>query len=405
MLNRLNVSDHERKNLYLLLAIGWLYTLGIFLSNIFVNIFLWKQSEDIQVVAYYNLFIALAQIFIYVVFGKWAKKIDRILILRGGIVLISIFFISVLSFGENAANYNYLLGGLLGAGYAFFWLAYNILTFEVTEPYTRDYFNSTLGMLQSSSGMIGPITAGFIITVLKGYTGYLTIFFISFILFILAVVCSFFIERRSVEGQYSIRVAVNERNQNHHWRLLLNAHFFQGTREGVFLFLVGLLVYMGTTSEMTVGVYNFIYAGTSLLAYQVVARVVTPKNRIKLITVGVITLYLSIFWLLIADVPYEFFIYGAVVGIAVPFFFAPYMSISYDVIGKSSQARVYRIEYIVLREIALNMGRAVSLTLFLIGLLFIEQNTWIHYAIIIFGVGYLVSNICVAKIVRHPKSE
>ncbi|GAA0457761.1 MFS transporter [Alkalibacillus silvisoli] len=407
MLNRLgqDVSDHERKNLYLLLTIGLLYTLGIFLSNIFVNIFLWKQSEDIQVVAWYNLFIALSQMIIYIVFGKWAKKIDRILILRAGIILISIFFISVLAFGENAAQFNYLLGSLLGAGYGFFWLAFNVLTFEVTEPYTRDFFNSTLGMLQSASGMVGPISAGFIITVLEGYTGYLTIFFISFILFILAVVCSFFIERRQVEGNYSLRVAINERNKNPNWKMLLNAHFFQGTREGVFLFLVGLLVYMGTTSEMTVGIYNFTYAVTSLLAYQLVARVVTPSNRIKFITVGVISSYLSVFWLLISDVPYEFYIYGAVIGIAFPLFFAPYMSISYDVIGQANQARDYRIEYIILREIALSFGRGTSLLLFIVGLLFIEQSTWIQYGLVIFGVGYLIVNLYLAKIVRYSSDS
>ncbi|WP_343782317.1 MFS transporter [Alkalibacillus silvisoli] len=407
LLNRLgqDVSDHERKNLYLLLTIGLLYTLGIFLSNIFVNIFLWKQSEDIQVVAWYNLFIALSQMIIYIVFGKWAKKIDRILILRAGIILISIFFISVLAFGENAAQFNYLLGSLLGAGYGFFWLAFNVLTFEVTEPYTRDFFNSTLGMLQSASGMVGPISAGFIITVLEGYTGYLTIFFISFILFILAVVCSFFIERRQVEGNYSLRVAINERNKNPNWKMLLNAHFFQGTREGVFLFLVGLLVYMGTTSEMTVGIYNFTYAVTSLLAYQLVARVVTPSNRIKFITVGVISSYLSVFWLLISDVPYEFYIYGAVIGIAFPLFFAPYMSISYDVIGQANQARDYRIEYIILREIALSFGRGTSLLLFIVGLLFIEQSTWIQYGLVIFGVGYLIVNLYLAKIVRYSSDS
>ena len=39
-----DVSQHERKNLKLLLIIGGLYTLGIYLSNVFVNIYLWKQS-------------------------------------------------------------------------------------------------------------------------------------------------------------------------------------------------------------------------------------------------------------------------------------------------------------------------------------------------------------------------
>ncbi|NIK13380.1 MFS transporter [Alkalibacillus almallahensis] len=400
LFNQLNedVSENERKNLKLLLLIGFLYTLGIFLSNIFVNIFLWKQSEDIEVVAVYNLLIAITQILTYFLFGKWAKRIDRVLILRLGIVLISLFFISVLSFGDQAAEYNYLLGALLGSGYGFFWLAFNVLTFEVTEPYTRDYFNSTLGMLQSFSGMIGPITAGFIISSLEGYGGYLTIFFISFSLFILAIICSFFMERRKVDERYLLRIALNERKQNFNWRYLLHAHFFQGSREGVFLFLVGLIVYIGTTSEMTVGIYNFIYALTSLIAYRIVANYVKPSNRLRFITIGAVTLYLSVFWLLQSDLSYEFYVYGAMVGIVFPLLFAPFMSISYDVIGEASEAKEYRIEYIILREIALNFGRASSLLLFLLGLQVFPQRIWMTYAIILFGVGYLILNMLVVRI-------
>ncbi|MET3684267.1 YQGE family putative transporter [Alkalibacillus flavidus] len=391
------VTEHERHNLQLLLLIGFLYTLGIFLSNIFVNIFLWKQSEDIEVVAVYNLLIAITQTATYLLFGKWAKQIDRVLILRIGIALISLFFISVLAFGDHAATYNYVLGFLLGAGYGFFWLAYNVLTFEVTEPYTRDFFNSTLGMLQSFSGMIGPITAGAIITLLDGYSGYLTIFFISLLLFVLAIVFSFFMERREVNERYRLRVALEERQQNDSWRQLLYAHFFQGTREGVFLFLVGLIVFIGTTSELTVGIYNFIYALTSLIAYRIVAKYVTPYNRLRFITVGAVTLYLSVFWLLQSDLPYEFYVYGAIIGIMFPLFYAPFMSISYDVIGEAYDVKEYRIEYIILREMSLNLGRAISLVIFLIGLMFLPQTTWMTYAIVLFGTGYLLVNMLVVR--------
>ncbi|SER21362.1 MFS transporter [Piscibacillus halophilus] len=392
------VSHIEKKNLGLLLIIGWLYTLGIYLSNIFVNIFLWKQTEDLLLLALYNLSIYLAQTLIFVLLGKWAKRIDRVIILRAGIFVISVFFISVLLLSTKASDLYYVLGILIGTGYGLFWLAYNILMFEVTEPYTRDFFNGMFGALQSLSGIIGPVSAGWIITVLTGYKGYLTIFFISFVLFILAIICSIFLQRRSVEGDYNIKEVIKEGKRNRQWFWMLSAHMFQGIREGVFLFLIGLWVYVGTQSELIVGVYNMIYAIASFIMYQVVARIVRPDNRKILILVGSIFLFLSVFWLLISDQPLDFYIYAGVLGVFLPLFFAPFTSISYDVIGQARNARDYRVEYIIFRDIVLNSGRALSLILFIIGLNYVSSDDWMKYSVIIFGVGYFISGLIIFKI-------
>ncbi|WP_051189031.1 MFS transporter [Halalkalibacillus halophilus] len=396
-----DISDHEKKNLTLLLTIGLLYTLGIYLSSIFVNIFLWKQTSSIQVVALYNLFVVTSQMFVYFIFGSWAKRVDRVVILRIGILFISIFFMTVLLLGDYASNYNMMLGAILGIGYGFFWLAFNVLTFEVTEPYSRDLFNSNLGKLQSFSGMVGPLSAGLIIRYAENSGGYLIIFFISFMLFIAAIVTSFFMERRKVNGKYAIFKASKEIRIEKKWRLLLVGHFSQGLREGVFLFLVGLLVYIGTENELVVGTYNFIYALTSLVAYQYVSKIVHPDNRFYFIFAGTVGLYGSIFILIQANSSIEFFIYAAIIGLTFPLFFAPYMSISYDVIGKLNYARELRIEYVILREIFLNFGRVMSIGFFLIGVLYLPIMQWVNITLIILGSGYLFTAICIYLIRRR----
>ncbi|MGM8214121.1 MFS transporter [Bacillaceae bacterium W0354] len=387
-----DVDQHEKRNLLLLLLIGGLYTLGIFLSNIFVNIFLWKQSGEISVLTSYNLSIYVTQTLVFIFIGKLVKRIDRVVILRSGIFVISLFFISVLILSSRASQFHYVLGILIGAGYGLFWLSYNILIFEVTEPYTRDFFNSMFGALQSLSGMVGPLSAGGIITLLGGNKGYLTIFFISFVLFFIAIIFSSFLERREVEGNYHIKEVINERKNNYKWKHLLRAHLFQGIREGVFLFLVGIWVFIGTESEWIIGVYNFLYALCSFVAYQLVAKFVQPHNRKVFIITGSIFLFGSIFWLLGAEQPIEFYIYSVVVGLSLPFFLSPFTSISYDVIGKARMAREYRVEYIIFRDIILNLGRTLSVLLFLIGLWLFQEENWIKYGLIIFGSGYLLTS-------------
>ena len=167
---------HLTKDLTLLLLIGGLYSLSIALSNTFVNIYLWKQTGELKDIGLYNLAVAVAQPFTFILAGRWAKKIDRVIVFRIGIILLALFYLSVLGFGTSASKYLLLLGALLGMGYGFYWLAFNVLTFEITEPETRDFFNGFLGILSSVGGMIGPIAAGFIISRLEKFTGYSIVF-------------------------------------------------------------------------------------------------------------------------------------------------------------------------------------------------------------------------------------
>src|SRR5690606_16437238 len=179
--------------------------------------------KDFMDLAIYNLSSTIMQPITFFVAGRWAKKIDRVIVLRLGVVFLSLFFIAVLVFGERASSFLIILGALLGIGYGFYWLAFNVLTFEITEPDTRDFFNGFLGILQSLGGMIGPLLAGIIISRLDGTVGYTTIFTISFVLFIFAVVSSFFLQRRSAKGNYYFRRIIRERINNKNWKRILYA--------------------------------------------------------------------------------------------------------------------------------------------------------------------------------------
>lgn len=130
------------------------------------------------------------------------EKVDRVIVLRLGVIFLAFFYISVLLVGDKASSYLLLLGSLLGIGSGFYWLAFNVLTFEITDPENRDFFNGFLRLLSSFGGMIGPISAGLIISKMKAYTGYSVIFGISLALFAIAVFLSFSIKRRPANGKY-----------------------------------------------------------------------------------------------------------------------------------------------------------------------------------------------------------
>lgn len=393
-LNRENVS----KDLLLLLLIGGLYSLGIFLSSTFVNIYLWKQSNSYTDIALYNMSIYILQPVTFIFAGKCAKRVDRVIVLRAGVTVLSIFFLTVLLVGEKAATFNIMLGALLGVGYGFYWLAYNVLTFEITEPDTRDFFNGFLGVLQSLGGMTGPLLAGFIISKLNNFTGYTVIFAVSFGLFIVAVLVSFGLSRRKAKGNFSFKRILVERKHNVNWKRITNAHISQGFREGTFLFAVSIWIFLMTQDELSIGVFNLVYSGFSFLFYFLVSRVVKPRKRKTAIFVSGFVLYINVLLLLLSYNMPLLLLYGAIGGIFFPLFYVPYLSLTYDVIGKSWNAGEMRIEYIVVREIFLNSGRVLSIAIFLLAISFIQPESGIPYILLIVGGGHLLVYFFIRRI-------
>ncbi|PKG21921.1 MFS transporter [Niallia nealsonii] len=390
MKNKLLGDVELTKDLNLLLLIGGLYSLSIALSNTFVNIFLWKQSGEFKDLGLYNMAIIVLQLVTFILAGRWAKKIDRVIVLRIGVIFLAMFYLAVLFIGDKASSFLLLLGCLLGIGYGFYWLAFNVLTFEVTEPETRDFFNGFLGILTSAGGMIGPIVAGYIISSFTKSTGYMIVFGISLGLFSLAVVLSFFLKRRPASGRYLFIRIIKERQNNKNWKFITNAHFFQGMREGTFAFVITVFVFIATRSEMALGKFGLINSGISFVAYYIVSRTIKNDNRNKAILSGGILLFLSMF-IIIFDFSYtKLLIYAGIIAIAYPLILVPYTSLTFDVIGRGWNAGEMRIEYIVVREMYLNLGRLLSILVFIVGVSFFNPDHVLPYILFFLGTGHTI---------------
>ncbi|NCU17897.1 MFS transporter [Pallidibacillus pasinlerensis] len=388
------------KDLIFLLIIGGLYSLSVALSNTFVNIYIWKQTGDFFQIAIYNLTVVIFQPLTFILAGRLAKKVDRMIVFRLGIIFLAVFYITVLIIGTNASKFLILLGAILGIGYGFYWLAFNVLTFEITEPETRDFFNGFLGILNSVGGMIGPLLAGFIISRLTGFVGYTVIFIISLSLFALATFLSFFMSKRSATGNYYFIKIFHERKRNKNWKLVTNASFFQGVREGIFAFVITIYVFIATGSEMALGTFAFVNSFVSFITYYLASRYIKYNNRNKAMLFGGIILFGSVFLIIIKVTYPMLLLYSAVIAFAYPIVLVPFNSTSYDIIGKSWKAAEMRIEYIVVKELFLNAGRACSIVIFLIAVSNMSINVVLPYLLVILGSGYLFIYV----FIRHVKA-
>ncbi|CAM3542173.1 MFS transporter [Marinicrinis lubricantis] len=356
----------------LLLTVQGLHGAATALSILFVNVFIFKQSRDFGLIGWFALFQHLGGTLTFYFAGKWVKEHNKMITLRIGISLSAVMYLVILFLDGQAARFALLLGTLQGISSGLFWLAFNVVYFEITGPHNRDRFNGIAGLLGSLSGMLAPWLSGFIIGQLGDGKGYPVIFSTSLAVFIVAVVFSFFLKKRKVDGKYEWFYAFKHlADHKNPWRKAFTGLVFQGIREGIFFFLVGLLVYEVTQNEFRLGTYSFITSAVGLLSFWLIGRWMKPKRRLKFMLVGTIALLVFILPFFVQLSYPTLLIFGIGTSLFFPMFAIPMTSSVFDLIGKDQKAVEHRVEYVVLRETGLNVGRILG------NLLFIAFVTWI----------------------------
>lgn len=348
----------------LLLLMNTLYLSSIGLSNTFVNVYLWKVKSDYAIIGLFNLFTFLAIPIAFWIGGHLIKRRDRVLSIRIGVFIMAVFYLTVLMLGKSATAYIVPLGLLLGTGAGFYWLGYYVMYFEITGPDNRDIFNGANGLLMSIAAGGAPFFAGWLVT--HQTNGYRLIFSLSLIIFTLAVIVSFFICGRKCEGKLDLRSVWTDTRDISKWHYVVFSYFFWGMREGVVIFLVGLLVFVASASEFTVGTYALFTSILSLVSYYAVGKWIRPHRRGRSLLIGAFMLSVSVLPLLAQLRFGTLLLLGIGTALFYPFFAVPLVSTSFDVIGESMEKARLRVEYIIIREFAFSLGRLLSTLVFVL---------------------------------------
>ncbi|MFS0723312.1 MFS transporter [Paenibacillus sp. 1P07SE] len=351
----------------LLLTVQGMYAAATALSGTFVPVYLWKTSQSFMLIGWFTLFQYVVSGLTFWVAGKWVKERNKMNSLRLGIVLSGVFYCAILLLGQTALQVIIPLGALSGLASGFFWLAYNIVYFEITEPDNRDKFNGWAGLLGSGAGIIAPWISGMLIVAYAGNAGYRLIFTLSLCIFGIAGVLSFLLRKRKTAGRYSWFYGFRQfRGGDPGWRAVFLSLTAQGVREGVFLFLIGLLVYLVSRDERMLGNYSLWTSLVGLCAFLLVGRLLTMRSRSKAMLFGVIMLTLVILPLIWRLDYVTLLWFGIGTALFLPLYSIPMTSSVFDRIGATAEAASHREEYIVLRELGLVAGRLIGLGAYLV---------------------------------------
>ncbi|WP_338592930.1 MFS transporter [Paenibacillus sp. Y5S-9] len=390
----------------LLLGVNGLFALAGALSGTFLNVFLWKSRPDYAMLGWFTLSQQLAIGLTFWLAGKWVKEHNKMSALRLGTALSGIFYMIVLWAGSKAVDWIWPLGILLGCSLGLFWIAFNVVYFEITDRENRDLFNGWVGLLGSMTGIIGPWFSGLIITRMTDNTGYRLIFTVSLVIYVIAVVFSFFLKKRKVSGTYRWSepwIQLSKRDSP--WRTLGLGLFAQGAREGVFAFLIALLVYLATAQEYKLGQFSLITSAVALVSYWAAGKWFKPQYRSKGMFIGALILLVVLLPLLWKVTYGTLLIMGIGSAVAMPLYVLPMISAGFDMMGTSGENVEKRVELVVLRELCLMLGRLCGLVIFIVTVLNAPSLHMLTWLIIVLGASPLIGWIFMRKLLNRTEGQ
>jgi YQGE family putative transporter len=343
------------------LAIHGCFQIGFAMSMIFLNLYLWRLTESLLVIALYNgiQFFVLALVFLCA--GWWAKKKNCIVIYRLGILFNTLFYLFVFLAKQNVADYYYLFAVLSAFGIGFYFAGYFTIVYDVTNHENRLRYMGLQSVIGNLSQMLGPVLAGVVISQFEELTGYAIVFCVVYLLFTAAFIGSFSIRVNTTHHKaYYIKLTNLIMSRYPKWKGALYGYYYVGLLEGTLIFLPPILLYSVFGREDVVGYVNFFLFSVSMLTSFMMSRYARNNRIIRYLVMTSSFFCVGASALIPGISIYSVIAFMMLVSIAKPLhrnFLQAYFFRTVDQLPLKGHLKV---ESIVLMEVFLNMGRVTS---------------------------------------------
>jgi YQGE family putative transporter len=333
------------------------------LCSIFVSVYLWINSLDFELVCRHYLTLYAVTPFVFILAGWYSAARDRLHMYRLGLALHVVYYATLLTLRERSPEYAAHLGALLGITWGVFYAGVNTLDFDVTRSGRREYYFGLVTSLDGAARLVAPIIGGLIIVQTPGTRlGYHLVFVLAIALYVTGFAVSFLLPKDNVRRPFRIWRALFPPRDQRDWRLLMIVSMTLAGSLNILTFLLALLMFMQTGSELSVGEFASFQALTSVLAAYLLGRAIVPGTRRAYMRWGV-TLLVAGGTLVALRLDFTTLVlFGFLRGLSGPMFGIPHSGLRLDVISKTVEEPSQRIEYLSAWEVPLAVGRVIMMT-------------------------------------------
>ncbi|CAG7599037.1 hypothetical protein PAESOLCIP111_00279 [Paenibacillus solanacearum] len=342
------------------------FQFGASMSSVFLTLYLWRLTHSLWVSGMFNIVVFLLTPVGFALAGWFAKRKDRMIAYRIGIIGFVLFYLLVILSGEAVAKYYVLFAILNALASSFYWTAYLTLMYEVSTEQNRIRYVSLNMIVFTLAGLAGPALAGFIISRMDGLKGYMLVFAFAFVMFLMTTIGSLRIKTiESHHRAYYLRMMFLPFRKNRNWRRSLIAYYIYATLQGLMIFLPNLLLYQATPREDLVGYLGVLFSGLAVLTgygFGKWGRLQFSKRYLAVAAIGYTAGASLLLWKQdIVSIVVYMVLYSSFNVIQGNILTNHY----YRMISELPLKGALRIESIVMRELFVNLGRITAIGLLL----------------------------------------
>jgi YQGE family putative transporter len=339
-----------------LLASGGLVNAGFAASSVFVSLFFYVTSGSITKMVLYSLGSYTGLTFGFLAMARWFPETSPRKLFRTGLGLNATFYLLLIALGHEAGELALELGLVSGVAAGTYWLGANTLTYDVLSPEGRGHFYGLNFAVTSVLNFVMPLTAGAIIGRLGGETGFVVVFTIALVAFVLAWWAARGLSNTHGIGGVPLRRALAIPPLQSEWGRMWLAIVMRGFKQAAgglgLIVLVAMATHSSTAQGEFAAVASLASVGTSVLAGRL-----RPESRSLGMWMGAAGFALATTMLLFRADFAMLMVYGALSGLVYPGLMVPLAAGVLDVIDADPAASQIRGTYMLSQEVAINAGR------------------------------------------------
>ncbi|MCF2945041.1 MFS transporter [Paenibacillus tarimensis] len=351
----------------LTITIHALFQFGASMAGLFLNLYLWRLTEDLVVNGVYNIIVYFLTPIGFAVGGWIGKRKDRMVTYRLGILSMGLFFLLVVLAQEQVVSFYLLFAVLNGFASGLYWMGFLVLMYDVSHDRNRIRFLALNMVFFNAAGLAGPALAGYIIGSNEGLRGYMITFMLAFVMFLIAAVVSLRIGTITTRHKvYYLNLMGLLMRKNRVWLQSLIGFFVFGLFQGIMLFLPNILLYRTVGREDLVGYLGVFFSGLVIASGYVISRKAKESGARRYILASSTGVVLGASFLVIDVSFWTVVLFMILFSISNPLAINTLNTYYYRLMGTLPLKGQLRNEVVVVREFYLNFGRMISIALLLL---------------------------------------
>lgn len=337
-----------------------------FVDSFLVLYFLDISDSNILPLGIYKLVAIIAIYSVIYLTKNFAKSQHRANLMRIGIILDFIYFLTIILLKDKIVDYIYLVGLLYGLEEGFYYSVYNILESDGITNEERAKFAGTYTAVESILSIVFPLIFGSLIYA----TSFLKSLIVVFIIILLRIALSFMYKDNNVpkSNKINMKKYFELTNKDKRFKQMYKLEFLNGIvySEAAFSYIVTIYIIKVFSNSFSLGVFTSIFSIITCIIGILFAKFIKKEDYEVAIKISMMFTIIFLFFMILNCNPITIVLFNLFQTISKKFKNLITGNNQANLSNCKEIAKEYKTEYWLANESALVIGRIISGIIFIL---------------------------------------